>query len=107
MKLKIITLIISMILMASCSQTYDENSSQIAEMQDNETTDHMSVVGTTNQFLNIVDSQNNNDIISKEVVYYNDVKGYLTRPDDENSYPGVIMIHEWWELNENMKNKEK
>lgn len=30
---------------------------------------------------------------------------YLTRPDDKKSHPGVIMIHEWWGLNDNIKHQ--
>ncbi|WP_137285536.1 dienelactone hydrolase family protein [Halorussus salinisoli] len=29
--------------------------------------------------------------------------GYLARPADDGEYPSVIMIHEWWGLNENIR----
>lgn len=29
--------------------------------------------------------------------------GYLARPADDGEYPAVIMIHEWWGLNENIR----
>ena len=29
--------------------------------------------------------------------------GYLVRPEAEGEYPAVIMIHEWWGLNENIR----
>ncbi len=29
--------------------------------------------------------------------------GFLARPTAEGSYPGIIMIHEWWGLNDNIK----
>ena len=29
--------------------------------------------------------------------------GYLVRPADNETYPSVIMIHEWWGLNENIR----
>jgi carboxymethylenebutenolidase len=29
--------------------------------------------------------------------------GYLARPADNGSYPSVVMIHEWWGLNENIR----
>lgn len=28
---------------------------------------------------------------------------YLSRPEDKKAHPGVIMIHEWWGLNDNIK----
>jgi carboxymethylenebutenolidase len=32
-----------------------------------------------------------------------DAQGYLARPDGEGPCPGVIVIQEWWGLNENIK----
>jgi carboxymethylenebutenolidase len=29
--------------------------------------------------------------------------GYLARPADDGEYPAVVMIHEWWGLNENIR----
>lgn len=43
------------------------------------------------------------DVKAGEVAYYGDVKGYLARPDDDKKYPGVVMIHEWWGLNDNIR----
>ncbi len=45
-------------------------------------------------------------IVTEEVVYYNngkDVKGYFTRPDDNQKHKGIILIHEWWGLNDNIR----
>lgn len=39
----------------------------------------------------------------KMINYYNTANGYLARPDDAERHPGIILIHEWWGLNENMK----
>ncbi len=40
---------------------------------------------------------------SEHVTYFDDVVGYLAKPVTDGNYPGVIMIHEWWGLNENIK----
>jgi len=32
-----------------------------------------------------------------------DVQGYLVRPDKAGSVPGVVVIHEWWGLNDQIK----
>ena len=42
-------------------------------------------------------------IVSEEVSYYGDTKGYFVRPDDDGEYPGLILIHEWWGLNNNIR----
>jgi carboxymethylenebutenolidase len=49
-------------------------------------------------------------VMTKEVVYYkNDknVSGYLARPDDDQKHPGIILIHEWWGLNDNIRDNAK
>ncbi|MFB5597502.1 MAG: dienelactone hydrolase family protein [Nitrosopumilaceae archaeon] len=37
------------------------------------------------------------------VSYYQNAKGYLAKPVTDGDYPAVIMIHEWWGLNENIR----
>lgn len=32
-----------------------------------------------------------------------DVPGYLARPDDDKIYPGVVVIQEWWGLNDHIR----
>jgi len=33
--------------------------------------------------------------------------GFLATPKEEGTYPGVVMIHEWWGLNDNIKEMAK
>lgn len=43
------------------------------------------------------------NILAKEVAYEGDgitMKGYLSRPAEKGSYPGVLVVHEWWGHNE-------
>ena len=40
---------------------------------------------------------------SETVTYFEDVSGYLAKPNVDGNYPGIIMIHEWWGLNNNIK----
>ena len=56
-------------------------------------------------------SNNNSEIFvlgdypttSETVKYFGDVSGYLARPATDGDYPGVVMIHEWWGLNDYIK----
>ena len=57
-------------------------------------------------------NQNNNSEIfslgeylveSETVAYFGSVEGYLAKPTDTGNFPGVVMIHEWWGLNDNIK----
>jgi len=41
------------------------------------------------------------------VEYYKNIKGFYAEPVEEGSYPGVVMIHEWWGLNDHIKNMAK
>ncbi|MFB5620498.1 MAG: dienelactone hydrolase family protein [Nitrosopumilus sp.] len=58
-----------------------------------------------------VNGNNNSEIftlgthktMSETVTYFGDVSGYLARPVSDGSYPGIVMIHEWWGLNDNIK----
>ena len=43
------------------------------------------------------------DTTSKYVNYFKSVSGYLARPSTDGSFPGVVLIHEWWGLNQNIK----
>lgn len=40
---------------------------------------------------------------SETVTYFEGVSGYLAKPNVDGDYPGIIMIHEWWGLNDNIK----
>jgi carboxymethylenebutenolidase len=42
-------------------------------------------------------------IATEDVSYFEGFTGFLARPEAPGSYPGVILIHEWWGLNENIK----
>lgn len=44
---------------------------------------------------------------AKSVAYYGEVEGYLALPDErkEEQYPAILLIHEWWGLNEDIKAK--
>ena len=39
----------------------------------------------------------------EEAIYYKNVKGYLAAPEKIGTYPGIILIHEWWGLNDDIK----
>ena len=40
---------------------------------------------------------------SMQVLYFGDVNGFLAKPVESGKYPAVVMIHEWWGLNDNIK----
>src|SRR3989338_7705961 len=53
-----------------------------------------------------VDALKNGDtsgIITEDVIYFGSSKGFLAKPKNEGVYPAVVMIHEWWGLNDNIK----
>lgn len=59
------------------------------------------VRGTKNSEMII--SEKNYDVNSVDLNYYSDVTGYYSQPSSEGDFPGVIMIHEWWGLNDHIK----
>lgn len=38
-----------------------------------------------------------------EVAYFQTTNGYYAAPVDTGDYPGVVMMHEWWGLNDNIR----
>lgn len=42
-------------------------------------------------------------VSTQSVAYHDDVTGYYAYPSMPGEYPGVIMIHEWWGLNEHIE----
>jgi len=43
------------------------------------------------------------DIVTEQVTYFATTTGYYAHPQVNGNYPGVVMIHEWWGLNQNIK----
>ena len=43
----------------------------------------------------------------REVAYHGDIKGYLALPDNAKDAPGLILIHEWWGLNDDIRTKAR
>jgi carboxymethylenebutenolidase len=45
------------------------------------------------------------DVKTESVVYFENYTGYLAMPDTSETkrFPGLVIVHEWWGLNDNMK----
>lgn len=52
----------------------------------------------------LLDSELDEHQTAETVTYGDNYRGYLVRPDMEGQFPGVIIIHEWWGLNDNIRN---
>lgn len=57
-------------------------------------------------------SENNNseifalgdyDVEVRTVSYFDETQGFLAKPSEQGEFPAIVMIHEWWGLNENIK----
>jgi len=48
-------------------------------------------------------SSGNYEVIIEDVQYLENINGYLAKPASGGDHPGIIMIHEWWGLNDNIK----
>lgn len=47
------------------------------------------------------------EVLSSDVNYFESRTGFYTEPKEPGNYPGVIMIHEWWGLNNHIKESAK
>ena len=45
-----------------------------------------------------------NKVKTMKLSYFQNANGYLAEPVEDGQYPAVVMIHEWWGLNENIRN---
>ena len=57
-------------------------------------------------------STKNTEIITSDVIYFQDIngteiKGLYAHPKQPGNYPGVVMVHEWWGLTDNIKDMAK
>jgi carboxymethylenebutenolidase len=53
---------------------------------------------------NLQDTASDEAMQGEWVTYGDNARGYLVTPQQKGEFPGIIMIHEWWGLNENIKN---
>ncbi len=51
----------------------------------------------------VLDGPGQHAVTSSEATYGPEATGYLAQPDADGSFPGVVMIHEWWGLNDNIR----
>lgn len=58
-----------------------------------------------NNYISENESLNRLMVKSEEVEYFEKFKGFYASPEEDGVYPGIIMIHEWWGLNDNIKEK--
>ena len=42
-------------------------------------------------------------IVTEDAGYFENTRGFYAAPKAPGDYPGVVMIHEWWGLNENIR----
>ena len=57
------------------------------------------VMTNTDAFRPLGDHQ----VQAANVNYVQDTSGYLAQPAGDGPFPGVVMIHEWWGLNDNIR----
>ena len=89
MRWKYFVLLFSLFLLISCTAQQE----------------HIAPQATPNQVKN-VDILKNGDtssISTENVNYFGNSVGFLAKPNKEGAYPAVVMIHEWWGLNDNIK----
>ena len=51
----------------------------------------------------VIFATGNFEVETSDVEYFAKSDGYLAKPAVEGQYPAIVMIHEWWGLNDNIK----
>jgi carboxymethylenebutenolidase len=77
------------------------------DAQDNNTSQNVTTTGntSTNTSMNMTGQPRPmlSPIVAQNVTYFNNVNGYYVAPRGNGDYPGIILIHEWWGLNTQMR----
>lgn len=47
------------------------------------------------------------EVSASDVKYFENMSGFYAEPKTPGNYPGIIMIHEWWGLNDHIKESAK
>ena len=89
MNLKIVALLVGIVIAAYAVLTF------IYLQQQNE-----SVISNAGM---LGDGMDVSKILTESVEYAGGTSGFLARPSTLDTYPGIVMIHEWWGLNDNIK----
>ena len=89
MKLQNIFLILFLILLVSCAQQQEHIVEQAPQDQIKN--------------VDIIKNGDTSNIVVEDVNYFENSVGFLAKPNKEGIYPAVVMIHEWWGLNDNIK----
>jgi carboxymethylenebutenolidase len=109
-KLLLFMFIISLFLLIGCQavfkQSYKEDKSMIKNHigcaeKDAGSDKGCALAGDGNKNVEIFEKDVSSVIT--EAVDYGSATGFLAMPKTKGKYPAVVMIHEWWGLNENIK----
>ena len=67
--------------------------------------EHIAPQAAPNQIKNvdILKNGDTSEIVTENINYFENSFGFLAKPKKEGVYPAVVMIHEWWGLNDNIK----
>lgn len=90
--------VLSMVLV-SCQATNSTPSPTLTNENMNTASGVLLEVKNVSMFANLEDLA----VETEEVAYSDGTTGYLARPAAAGTYPAVVMIHEWWGLNEHIK----
>jgi len=47
------------------------------------------------------------DVEESTITYFGNTQGFLAKPSTNGEFPAIVMIHEWWGLNDNIKEMAK
>ena len=55
----------------------------------------------------MLEGESDSNIEAIDALYYKQSKGFFAKPKGAGSFPAVVMVHEWWGLNQNIKDMAK
>ena len=88
--------------MAETTEASDEQTAHMGCQPGEVNKNGTCTVAVSGQNAEIFSAENLSAITAEETTI-GGTPGYLARPADNGTYPAVVMIHEWWGLNENIE----
>jgi carboxymethylenebutenolidase len=115
-----ITIVFVLFIILTSSLTLLNNIVSLAEGQQQQQSANSGSTKNVTEFIKSNDKNSSITLENKTVNYFENTNGYLVYPistttlssvesnisanNNNNAFPAVVMIHEWWGLNENIKN---
>lgn len=99
-KSTVIVLIFAFLGFASGWLVFGKN---MSKQDTNNETGNTNATSSGSAFIDMLGTESLYGVAGEPFKYFEQAEGFYAEPTREGAYPGVVMIHEWWGLNDNIR----